>query len=198
MNTKAIVGIVVACLVSFGLGYALHKSPSIAGAAPANIGPQHQNAEAFLQGITFGSRSQSYFDNVGALTSSAAVSLSSTLKVGSSGTSLSRINAGTCYVKTYAATIAASSTAQVDCQATAMPIAGPGSALTGVSYGDTIDARIGSTTVGTLFGGLRLRAAAASSTSGYITLFVENDTGATFTWDTTSAATGTAMYIATR
>src|SRR3990167_4610088 len=63
--------------------------------------------------------------------------LTTTVQVGSSGTDITRINTGTCYIKAYATTIAASSTATVDCQATAAvgSISGATSALTGVTMG---------------------------------------------------------------
>ncbi len=110
------------------------------------------------------------------------------------------LNFGTCFIHAYAATIGASTTAQVDCQASqVIPPTGAGTALSGIVLGDTLPAvKLGSTTVGTLFGGLRLRAAEASTTAGFITLFVENDTGATYTWSTTQNATGTATYLTTR
>ncbi len=120
------------------------------------------------------------------------------LIVGSAGTAVSGINFGTCYVRPYAATIAASSTAQVDCQATQNFMSGPGTALAGITAADVIQLDLGSTTVGTLFGGLKLRTAFGSTTAGWITLSVQNDTGATYTWSITANASGTAQYIAVR
>ncbi len=121
-----------------------------------------------------------------------------TLKMSSVGTTITGMNFGTCFIHPYAATIAASTTAQVDCQGTANFAGTPGSALAGIAYGDTVVAKLGTTTVGTIFGGLRLRGAEASTTAGYIALFVENDTGATYTWSTSQVASGTAQYIAAR
>lgn len=132
------------------------------------------------------------------ITASNGALINGGLTLGSTNT-ITGLNFGTCFIHPYAATIAASTTAQVDCTATANFAGGPGSPLSGIVFGDTLPGvKLGSTTVGTLFGGLRLRSAEASSTSGYIVLNVENDTGATFTWSTTNAASGTATYMTAR
>ena len=119
------------------------------------------------------------------------------------GTTMTRINTGTCYIKPYATTIAASTTAIVDCQGRAAvgTITGPTTALTGVSDGDfvvltlsTSTARTGGVSIGS---GLSVVGASASTTAGYIQLVVNNGTGDTFTWPVTGAASGTASYIAT-
>ena len=121
--------------------------------------------------------------------------------LGSSGTSLTQVNVGTCYLLAYAATIAASTTATVTCQGTAaiwnlnQVLA---TTLTGVANGDFVLAQLSTTTAsvsGSVFGGLVLEGASASSTAGYITLRVYNNTGAIFTWPLTGNATGTASYI---
>lgn len=119
------------------------------------------------------------------------------LVIGSSGTSIDRINTGTCYIRPYAATIAASSTAKVDCQATAAWSASGVSALSGVSNGDNVVVTLGTTTVGTTFGGVVLAGASASTTAGFIELTLSNFTGAAFTWPVTGVASGTAAFIAT-
>ncbi len=120
------------------------------------------------------------------------------LTLSSVGTAVTGLNFGTCFIKAYATTIAASSTGQVDCQATAIPIAGPGTALAGITYGDKIVATLATSTAGTLSEGLDINAVAASSTAGWITLIIANNTGGTFTWPITGSATGTANYIALR
>lgn len=120
------------------------------------------------------------------------------LTVGTGASTISGLNFGTCSIRPYAATIAASTTAQVDCQGTQNFASGPGSALPGITAADNIQANLGTSTQGTLYGGLRLRTEIGSSTPGFITLFLENDTGATYTWSLTSNASGTAQYIATR
>ncbi len=118
-------------------------------------------------------------------------------KIGEAGTTLTRVNGGICYIKAYATTIAASSTATVDCQAKAAVGSSttPGTALKGVKYNDPVIVNLSTTTAGTTFAGLILAGASASSTQGYITLRLSNLTGGTFTWPTTGIATGTASYI---
>ncbi len=128
-----------------------------------------------------------------------AVTMGTSLKVGSSGTAVTRVNAGTCYIKPYAATIAATSTVVVDCQGTLAwdAVAGDaGSALTGVTAGDFVVATLSTTTAGTTSGGLRLTGASASTTAGYIQLNISNLTGAVYTWPVAAnTASGTASYI---
>lgn len=137
----------------------------------------------------------------GTVANSGAVTNTSSWTLGSSGTALTRINSGTCYILAYATTIAATSTALVDCQATALIYNVNNlraAALTGVTFGDPTVASLSTTTAttaGTTFGGLVLEAAMASTTAGYIQLQISNLTGATFTWPVTGAATGTATYI---
>jgi hypothetical protein len=114
------------------------------------------------------------------------------------GTILNQVNAGFCYIQAYATTIAASSTAKVDCQGTAA-VGGITTAtntpLTGVLAGDKVTGTLATSTSGTTFLGLDLVGMSASSTAGYIQLILSNDTGATFTWPTTGTATGTVSYI---
>ncbi len=147
-------------------------------------------AGTYIAGTGFGVGSESSFIQV--FNSTGGLLLSS------SGTRVAGMNFGTCYIHPYATTIAASTTAQVDCQATANFAAGPGSALSGITASDVIQADLGTSTVGTLYGGLSLRTAMGSTTAGYITLFVQNDTGGTYTWSITANASGTAQYIAVR
>lgn len=120
------------------------------------------------------------------------------LKAGQTGTQLSRVNAGTCYVLAYATTIDATSTAIVDCQATAA-VGGittvNASALAGVTAGDAVIAQFATSTSGSTLGGVKIIGASASTTSGYIQLNVANLTGTTFTWPTTGTATGTVNYL---
>ena len=118
--------------------------------------------------------------------------------VNANGTPVSRINAGTCYIKAYATTIAASSTANVDCQATAAigTITATGAALTGVTDGDIVIAQLSTTTAGTTGQGLQVIGANSSTTAGHIDLRVVNNTGTTYTWSTSGNATGTVNYTA--
>lgn len=107
------------------------------------------------------------------------------------GTTVSGFNFGTCYVQSASATISASSTATVDCQASTN---GTQSALTGVTTNDSVSVMF-STTTPTTYEGLQILGASASSTAGYITMKVFNGTGTTFTW---TAAASTTQYRAWR
>jgi len=121
-------------------------------------------------------------------------------QIGVSGSALSGINFGTCYIKPWATTIAATTSVNVDCQGTAAVGSSTGlyltSALSNVSYGDTIILQLAtSTNNSSAFGGLVVSAVTASSTAGYIQLTLENLTGTTFTWPLTGVASGTAKYV---
>ncbi len=125
------------------------------------------------------------------------------LKNGATGTNIMQRNQGLCYIYPYATTIAATSTANVDCQATSNASGGGGAgalaALTGVQANDIVVASLSTTTSGTTWGnGITLAGASASTTAGYITLHLINNTGGTFTWPTSGAASGTAYYISGR
>lgn len=126
---------------------------------------------------------------------------SSGIKVNSTSTTIGRMNTGTCYIQAYATTIAASSTAKVECQGTAA-VGGittvNDTALTGVTTGDYVQTRLATSTAGTTSLGLNITGASASTTPGYIEMYIINSTGTTFTWPTTGAATGTASYFVTR
>lgn len=124
----------------------------------------------------------------------------STMQIGTNGTLMNRLNAGQCYVQAYATTIAASTTAQVDCQGTALTYVTNTSndtTLTGVAFGDNVVAEFSTTTavVAGAYGSIAVVGASASTTAGYISLRVENLTGALFTWPITGAATGTVSYF---
>lgn len=111
---------------------------------------------------------------------------------------------GTCYILAYATTIAASTTAAVDCQGTAAigtTNTTNATALTGVTSASRIPginmATSTAKSAGT-YGSIEIVGASASTTSGFITLIVQNNTGTTFTWPTTGTATGTVYYLQTR
>lgn len=119
---------------------------------------------------------------------------------GSTGTAISRINTGTCYIQAYATTIAASSTVAVDCQATAA-VGGITTAndvaLTGVTFGDFVVGNLSTTTAaaGGAFMGIIANGVSASTTAGYLSVRITNLSGTTFTWPTTGTATGTISYF---
>lgn len=179
MTKNIVIGVLV--IITLLLGYQLIGSKVVG----LTSGPQHMQAESFLQGLAAGVRDQFIITNTGGV------------KVGTSGTTVTRINTGTCYIKAYATTIAATSTASVDCQATAAVSASGISALTGVTSGDVVSVNLATSTAGTTFGGLILAGASASTTDGYITLRLTNLTGTTYTWPVTGTASGTATYIVT-
>lgn len=118
------------------------------------------------------------------------------------GTNLNRVNAGTCYLAPYATTIAATTTSAVDCQGTLAWNASSAdgrTALTGVTFGDSVIAMLSTTTakLGNPLG-LILAGASASTTAGHIELQIRNNTGTTFTWSTVlGTASGTVSYLVT-
>lgn len=158
--------------------------------------------------INFGAavncQSVTCFTTVGVLTSfqdDGTAIFNGAFAIGSSGTAINQINTGQCYVVAYATTIAASSTAQVDCQGTALIYntnTTLATALPGVTAGSNIVVTAATSTGSTNVGGLALERASASTTPGFITLTFANLTGAVFTWPTTGTATGTVSYIATK
>jgi hypothetical protein len=113
------------------------------------------------------------------------------LIVGTNGTALTRLNFGVCPVIAYAATIAASSSATVDCGSTGAI----GGTLSGVSAGDYCDV-FSTTTISSVYQGVSILGSTASTTAGYCTIKLYNSTGATFTW--TGAASTTLVYQALR
>lgn len=124
------------------------------------------------------------------------------IKVSTTGTSITRVNTGTCNLLPDATTIAASSTALVTCQG-GTDTTGQ-TALPGITSGDAIVMTLSSTTAaagktlgGGTGGGLLLLGATASNTAGFIETIIQNNTGATYTWPVTGSASGTSGYIAT-
>lgn len=92
---------------------------------------------------------------------------------------------GTCYVQASTITIAASSTATVDCQASTNGTQAP---LSNVAAGDTVVADF-ATTTSSVSDGIDIVGVSASSTPGYITMKVANATGGTFTWTSSASST---------
>ena len=123
------------------------------------------------------------------------------LKVGQNGNKISNLKTGFCYLAPTVPTIAASTTATVACQATLGWNASGTYGITrllGIVSGDPVIANLTSTTAGSLFGGIDIVGASASTTAGYIELKVANNTGATYTYPVSSGvASGTAAYIST-
>lgn len=140
------------------------------------------------------------------------------LIVGNNGNESVNTSFGICYLDPSAATITASSSITIDCQATRdwdantgvgpLPLTGA-SGVASVRENDFVQVTLSTTTAGSLqggatggtstFGGLILQGASASSTPGFITLRLLNNTGTTFTWSTQSGtASGTAYYKSLR
>lgn len=155
-------------------------------------GPSHYQKESFIEGLFVGIGRQLNIDRNGNISSTG------TFKIGSSGTSMDQVNTGTCYLRPYASTIAATSTVAVDCQATAAWNASGVSALAGIVAGDSCILQLATSTAGTTFAGIRAIGASASTTSGFIEANIANMTGTTYTWPVTGTASGTASYICTR
>lgn len=121
-------------------------------------------------------------------------------QIGTNGTNVQRLDTGMCYIQAYATTIAASSTGIVDCQAT-KAVGGVTTAndvaLVGVSPGDNVVVELATSSQSTTYGGINVDAASASTTPGFIQLYIVNSTGTTYTWPTTGSATGTVSYVVT-
>lgn len=173
--TKAIIAGVIAILLLVA-GVAMFSGDRSLSGATEFV------KKSFTEGFYAGSSRQTELSRTGAL------------RVGTSGTSVSRVNAGECYLAPGSATIAATSTALIDCQATAAWDADGTSALTGVTYGDSVQVTFATSTTGNT-NGIVVQSASASSTAGYIQLRISNLTGTTFTWPTSGTASGTASYI---
>ena len=149
-----------------------------------------------LFGVSYFGGSRIFGANVTGLVHQQIESFARGLQIGDKGTVLTKLNSGLCYIRPYAATVAASSTASVDCQATKTWNVSGMSKLAGVTNNDYVAANLSTTTAGTTFIGLTLIGASASTTSGYLTLKVANFTGTTYTWSVTAGtASGTATYF---
>jgi len=101
--------------------------------------------------------------------------------IGSSGTAINQVNYGFGDVIAYSNTIAGSSTARVDIGSTGQV----GGTLPGIVPTSECDV-YATTTVGA-WGSLDVIGSYASTTAGYCTINVFNQTGATFTWSATAS-----------
>lgn len=108
-------------------------------------------------------------------------------KVAQDGTQVTGINTGFCNIYAYATTIAASSTGAVDCQTGTASL----SPLQGVAVNDVCFVGQATTTPNTVNG--LVFQGSASTTNGYISMRVINNTGGTFTW--TAAASTSIPYV---
>lgn len=185
-NTQKIpLGILtVVVVLAIVIGYLVGGSSG----APKVGGTVENFPVLFSNGLKAGNGSTPQFQ----ISSTGALTTTGTLTLGTNGTALNAIQTGTCTIYAYSTTIAATSSARVDCQAGAAAL----TAITGIASGDRIFATLASTTVDTTQGGLVLESAAASTTAGFITLKILNLTGAAFTW--VSTASSSISYLALR
>lgn len=111
------------------------------------------------------------------------------LLVGSNGTEFAGIKTGSCTIWALNNTIAASTTAQVECQSATNGTLASG--LTGVTT-DSVCQLITASSTNTTSNGLAVLGVSASSTAGSIVAQLSNFTGTTFTW--TAAASSTPKW----
>ena len=104
-------------------------------------------------------------DAGGDFESDVAAVFGGTFTLGSSGTALSQLQKGSCNLLTAGATVTATTTKQFDC------------AVTGVISTDTVFAT-GTSTIAANGGVMFISGATASTTNGFITVWVTNLTGA--------------------
>jgi len=146
------------------------------GLATSPQGDVVPNLQWMPLGLNLGSAQQFTVDSSGNVVESGNVSNSGTTQIGANGTKLNHLISGIAQVIAYANTIAASSSARVDLGTTGAV----GGTLTGVVAGDACDG-FATTTVGAWLG-VDVIGSFASTTNGYCTLQLANNTGATFTW----------------
>lgn len=179
-NKKSLILSLVAILLAIG-GYFFPQVPSIV---------------SNTLGSTFGTR---FPDGISIGKGAPLPTTQGALIIGKTGTQINNISAGTCYIKAWATTIAATSSAYVDCQATALVGANGFAALPGVLNGDAVQVTLATSTEPVSpYGGLFVASAAASTTNGYIQLEITNLTGGVFTWPSNGVASGTAYYTSMR
>lgn len=169
----------------------------LSGAVVALVGgnksqPVGQTGTRFANGISADSTSPTAGQVRGTTLSITSTSvLTGGATVGTNGSALDVVRVGICYPFIYGTSgnsITASSSATVDCSAAN----GSLSALTGVSSGDT-PVLNATSSISTAGNGLVIEAVQASSTAGYITFVVRNNTGAAFTWS--GVATPTLRFL---
>ena len=185
-TTKTLVGVVVLASLLGVLAFFGVQIKSQAQSFGSFVSGQvQQEAFLFVNGFSAGSSQQYSVDASGNVTTSGTATL------GSSGSAVTSLNFGKCNINAAATTIAASSTATVTCGGGTNGL----TALSGVAAGASVQLSF-ATTTSTIFYGLNIVGVSASSTSGYFTAIVANDTGATYTWAT--GATTSLNYIAVR
>lgn len=105
------------------------------------------------------------------------------VKVGNLGNNITKIIASSCNLIMGKTAQAASTTIAYDC------------ALNGIRTNDTIMAQLATSTVGSSILGWKVGSARASSTPNFVTVYVENNTGASAVPSATSVGTSTRIYV---
>lgn len=117
--------------------------------------------------------------------------LSDGITIGTNGTSIAGVVAGSCTIRSGATTIAASTTQQVDCQSATN--GGLSSGLTGVTA-DSICSLQHASSTSVAGQGLGVFGVSASSTAGSIVAQLSNLTGGTFTWSAAASSSSQWKY----
>lgn len=174
---KYIIVAVVAVLIGLGAGYYLdHQSASQPLVGAVNARPA-ENYDPYIR------TNGGYYSNL-------PIQTTGGMFIGATGSQINKIIEGQCVVFTNTATIAASTTATYDCDATSTATTNTEVAITGIQKGDYVVINNATTTgvyaTGT---GLDTVGVVASSTNGYLSILFANQTGGTFTWPTTASTT---------
>lgn len=168
---NVVISVLVGLLLVLGTLY-FTKAPAPAETSfGSGSGYAHQQNESFLQGLTAGRTEQLSITNAGLL------------RVGASGTSMTQNVFGTCNLLYMDAAQSASSTKAYDC------------AVTGVVAGDVVVAQLNRATAFSPFLGWSIVASKASTTSGYITVIVENRAGDSIIPSVTGVGSSTQYII---
>lgn len=138
-----------------------------------------------------GTRFPNGLSTIAASSPAAGELLTSILQVGSNGTDLAGIKTGSCTIWASSQTIAATSSAQVECQSATNGTLASG--LTGITA-DSICSLNNASSTNTTSGSIVVAGVSASSTPGSIVARIANLTGGTFTWDATASSSAKWTY----
>lgn len=131
----------------------------------------------FVGGHAFGALDRTTIGNPWTFTNT--VTLSSTLKIGTNGATITELNTTSCNLSNADTSVAATSTGYVYC------------AITGVASGDVVFAQLATTTANAAFGGWSIYSAKASTTAGFVDIRLYNGTGAAAVPSVTSVGSST-------
>ena len=181
-------------LQGFVLGWSL--GPGTDGVGAVVTGPNIENYIPAIQ-QNRGYKSALPIETTGAA-EFASTTVETGLSIGNLGTQLSRVNAGTCTIRTTNGqlTFTASTTQQVSCQGGSGTQSTALTLLPAYAAGDAVFVQPPTTTPITgLSGGLDVLGARASNTAGYITLTIFNGTGASFTWGADASSSWSWLFM---